>query len=83
MIGPKVIEALAKKVHFQWAKWLSYMLDCSELCPDGSILIPPEHATRWIRQSSCGWDNLSDRERQTDRCIAEAYLATIQGAQEE
>ncbi len=62
----ELIEALANAEHASWAHWMNYLFSrCVYL--DGRIVIPEELAKRWKRQAATPYDELSEREKQSDR----------------
>ena len=67
MSKEELIEQLSEKEHVSWAHWMHYLFSKCESLPDGSMVIPSELATHWKRQTYTSYENLSEREKQSDR----------------
>jgi hypothetical protein len=63
------MEALASEIHEIWASWQGYVHACSFVDPvtGTALIIPTEKRYRWERQIATPYDNLSDREQESDR----------------
>jgi hypothetical protein len=61
------LERLAALEHEQWAHWTRYMLDN----------LTPESAAHWRRQCELRYDELSEREKESDREWARKVLALL------
>ncbi len=80
MAKPKNLkEDVASLVHEIWAEWWRYQkvhtisLYYNEKNPEG-LRIDPYKVTRWNRQASVPYEELSQEEQQSDLDIAERYL---------
>lgn len=62
-----LIEALAAAEHASWARWQAYLHSRCIRNPDGSLTIPADLVERWERQIATPYDELSEREKQSDR----------------
>lgn len=61
------IEPLAALEHEQWAHWTAYMLSN----------LTPENINRWLRQIKTPYEQLSPREKNSDREWAEKVLIVL------
>lgn len=72
----ELIERLADKEHASWARWMAYLFVRSKHQEDGSVLIPAELVEHWKRQVETPYEQLSEREKQSDRDEV-AYILPI------
>jgi len=70
-------EQLAYYAHDTWSRWIKYMFYQSRRNADDDIIIPEELADRWIRQSCMFYDDLTEKEKESDRLEADKILAII------
>lgn len=63
----ELIELLADKEHTSWAHWMAYLFSTCEMQADGSMCIPPDLVERWRRQVATPYNELAEREQQSDR----------------
>jgi hypothetical protein len=75
-----LVECLAEKEHERWSHWQRYMHERGIKQSDGSLLIPPKFVMRWEKQIETGYDQLSEREKDSDREQVRKYLPLIQDA---
>lgn len=75
-----VMEDLAALEHERWSHWQRYMHSRGERQPDGSLVLPAELIERWERQSSIGYADLKDDEKESDREQVRRYLPVIASA---
>ena len=82
------IEELADLVHEIWADWMKYMfskghrrnINQSRLW--GEVWIMPEDLRqRWTRQMNTDYEELSEKEKESDREIALKILELVKGDQ--
>lgn len=75
MTRDELIEQLADKEHASWARWMDYLFSkCEDHFDDeegfsyykGKI-IPPDLIEHWQRQIDTPYEQLSEREKQSDR----------------
>lgn len=71
-------EVIAAIEHERWSHWQRYLHEQCTVNEDGSLTIPAELVKRWARQMSTPYDSLSDKEKDSDREQATAYLRAIQ-----
>lgn len=62
-----LIEELAAIEHARWAHWQRYMHDQCDRLSDGRLVIPAELVQRWETQIETPYDQLSEREKRSDR----------------
>jgi len=64
-----VHESAAEIVHDLWAHWMKYMFT---LCEDDDLgfIIPHEYVRRWQRQMNTAYNDLSEKEKASDRDLA-------------
>lgn len=61
------LEELAAIQHDIWAHWMTYLFSQSKTLEDGSVLIPRDKAERWKCLINIDYDDLSEREKDSDR----------------
>ena len=62
-----LVELLSSKEHQRWAKWQKYLHSCCIENQDGSLTIPKDKVDRWTRQIKTDYENLSEKEKESDR----------------
>lgn len=72
-----LIELLSSKEHQRWAKWQKHLHSCCTQNEDGSLTIPKEKVDRWNRQIKTDYENLSEKEKDSDRKQVVKILETI------
>lgn len=80
-------EVLAEQMHKQWSGWMRHMLqvliDDHDLLTDGLALGPVEakefraHIERWKRQIDTSYEDLSEKEKDSDREWADKVLEVV------
>jgi hypothetical protein len=73
-----LIEALAAQAHTSWSGWMRYLFSKGITNDDLSVTIPPDSVRRWTRQMGLIYDQLPERERESDRTEALAYLEIME-----
>jgi hypothetical protein len=73
-------EGLASIEHERWSHWQTYLHDKCVRNPDGSLTIPKGYVDQWTAQASTPYNELSDKERQSDRDQVQRYLPLIAAA---
>jgi len=80
----EIKEQLARYIHDEnWSGWMEYLF--SKCIPDvgqfdkqnGNLIIPNWAVDRWMRQMRTKYDDLSEREKESDRREAERILRII------
>lgn len=74
------VEKLAGYAHEAWSGWMRYLFEKSAENPDGSVTIPAELVKRWRRQLETPYEDLPEKEKDSDRIEARKIQATIGGA---
>jgi hypothetical protein len=70
-------EELAALDHERWSHWQRYMHGKGQRQSDGSLILPADLVSRWERQMSTGYVELSDEEKESDREQVRLYLPLI------
>ena len=70
-------EALAEYAHNAWAGWMEYLFSKAVHNPDGSVTIPRPFAKRWKRQVATAYDDLPEKEKESDRKEADEMIAIV------
>lgn len=73
----EVREIVADVQHDIWAHWMRYMFSCGALNPDGTWTMPADKVERWHRQMNTPYADLTERERESDRHMADRVLAAM------
>jgi len=60
-------EQLAAYAHEAWSGWMKYLFQKSPTNPDGSVTIPVELVERWKRQMNTAYEDLPEKEKESDR----------------
>ena len=60
-------EKIAEHAHVVWQRWMGYMLSHFD----------EEHLNRWERQADTRYEDLPEHEKESDRAIADEYLALL------
>ena len=74
---PKQIEELADLVHEIWADWMKYMFSKGRF--EGVWIMPQTLRIRWQRQMNTPYEELSEKEKESDREIALRILELVKG----
>jgi hypothetical protein len=70
-------EKLADAEHASWARWMVYLFSKCQRQADGSCTIPPEYVSHWQREVETPYEELSEREKESDRAEVELILPII------
>jgi hypothetical protein len=73
----RVLEVLARVEHERWAHWQSYLHSKCTRLDDGSLVIPSEFVDRWTAQISTRYEDLTEKEKDSDREQADEYLKAL------
>ena len=81
----KLKESLADKQHDIWSHWMKYMFTQCDIERDAfgdivSCSIPAEKVERWMRQMNTGYDDLTDKEKESDRNQVDKFMHLIMEA---
>lgn len=72
-----LLEKLSAIEHARWSHWQKYLYSQSVPQDDGSLLIPAELVKKWNKQAYTEYDDLSEREKMSDREQVMKYLPLI------
>ncbi len=75
------IELMADMVHEVWADWMKYMFEqgyVNRFAPNEQWVMPTEFYKRWTRQTNTPYNELTEKEKGSDREIALRYLQLIE-----
>lgn len=72
-----IIEKLADYEHDRWSRWQKYLFSKCIINKDGNLTIPKEFVDRWNRQMNTNYENLSKKEKDSDRKEAIRILKII------
>ncbi len=75
-------EQLAAIEHERWADWQRYLHSLCTKNADGSLTIPADRVGWWERQIATPYDELTEREKDSDREQVDRYWHLIQGDQQ-
>ncbi len=67
MTEQELIEQLAEKEHASWSHWMDYLFSKCTNTVKGDTVIPVDLSLRWRRQASTPYEQLTEREKQSDR----------------
>jgi hypothetical protein len=76
----ELLEPLAAIEHERWSHWQQYLHSKGVAQPDGSLLLPADLVARWQKQIDAKYDELSEREKNSDREQVRKYLPLIAAA---
>ncbi len=71
------IDRFAEVEHQRWAHWQQYMHSHCKRLDDGSLVIPPDLASRWQIQIETPYEALSEREKESDREQVRRYFPLL------
>lgn len=83
LASDELLERLAALEHERWAHWQGYVHEQCTPQTDGSLVIPAGLAERWQMQAQTPYDELTEKERDSDREQVLRYLPTIMRAVDE
>ncbi len=70
----KVREELAKYAHNQWTGWMDYLFEKSIDNSDGTVTMPKWAVDRWKVQCKTNYEDLSEKEKDSDRSEADGMM---------
>jgi hypothetical protein len=77
-----MVEIVASLVHDIWSRWMEYVFSKAVLNEDGSYTIPVEFVDRWQRQIDTFYEDLTEKERYSDKEFAKEILQVIKDEEE-
>jgi len=72
-----VLEKLAAWSHKSWAGWTAWMIEKWDVTHDSGETFQE----RWKRQMATPYEELSEREKESDRAEAHEILAIVRGTE--
>lgn len=72
-------EGLADLSHEIWSHWMRYQFSCCVRNDDGTVTIPASLVERWERQMETPYNELSEKEKDSDREQADKILWELYG----
>lgn len=72
-----LLEELAALEHERWSHWQRYLHSRGVLQSDGSLLLSAEDVEGWQRQIKTPYEQLTEKERESDREQVRKYLPLI------
>ena len=72
-------EKIAAEMHAIWAHWMRYLLARCDPALDDDMLIPSYFVERWQRQMNMDYEQMSERDKMSDRQQADRIIAVICG----
>lgn len=75
----KAIDQLAAIEHERWAHWQRHVHGQGVRSSDGGLTLPADAVARWDRQIRTSFDQLDEKEKDSDRDQVRRYLDTIAG----
>lgn len=73
----KIREELAALEHERWSHWQNYLHSKCKKNADGSLVIPKDLVAQWERQSNTVFEELSEKEKESDREQVDKYLPIL------
>ena len=70
-------EELASMLHTIWLEWMHYVFRSSRRNNDGSMTIPSHKVWRWVRQINTPYAELTEKEKASDRELADRILTVL------
>ncbi len=70
----KLVEAFANLAHEQWSGWMKYMFSKGPRRFDGTWVMSHSLRTRWERQMNTPYEELSEKEKESDRVEAKRMI---------
>jgi hypothetical protein len=73
-------EHLAAAQHEIWINWMIYLFTTGTMNEDGSYTIPAEKVKHWKRQIKTSYQDLTEKEKESDRYQADKILDVLKKA---
>jgi len=71
------LEQLANLEHDSWSHWMKYLFSISKENEDGSVTIPKDKVSRWKKQMKTKYEDLSEKEKESDRKEARIKIVAL------
>lgn len=82
MKAKEVIEDLSDLEHESWSSWMKYLFSVSKKNDDGTVTIPKNKVERWKRQAETDYDDLTNKEKESDRKEVRKFMKVIKDNKE-
>lgn len=76
--SPELMERLASLEHERWSHWQRHLHSKCAVGADGSLTIPAELAERWAKQMSTPYEDLPEKQKESDREQVRRFLPIIE-----
>ena len=76
-MNTSVREKISAAQHRIWSSWMKYLFSICPLTGDGSVIIPPDKVKRWKRQIATRYEDLTEREKDSDRDQTDKVLSSV------
>ena len=73
-MNDRFLNKLSDAQHDIWSHWMKYLFSVSEKLEDGSYKIDKEKAEKWNRQMMTDFNDLSEKEKESDRDIVKKFI---------
>jgi len=70
-------ELIAKVQHDIWSHWMKYMFSQGTVNEDGTWTMPKEKLQRWERQMNTEYNDLTEKEKDSDREQADKIIKVL------
>lgn len=70
-------EQVADLCHKQWSGWMEYLFSKCTTNEDGTVTIPKASVDRWKRQMGTDYEDLPEKEQDSDRTEADKFLLLL------
>lgn len=77
MKDEELIEELAHFEHDSWSHWMDYLFSKCKQNEDGSMTIPADLVYHWTRQLTTKYEELTEKEKESDRVEVRKILPAI------
>lgn len=71
------VEMMADAQHEIWSHWMEYMFTKGTFNEDGTWTMPAWAVERWSRQMKTPYQDLSDKEKQSDRDVIAEFMSWV------
>ena len=78
-----VIEDMADQEHDSWSRWMEHLFKKSKKNDDGTVTIPKDKVQRWERQMKTDYEDLSNKEKESDRKEVRKFIKIVKKAEKD
>ena len=76
-VDADMIEKLSDVEHDGWSRWMKHLFSVSKKNKDGTVIIPKDKVERWERQVKTDYEDLSGKEKESDRKEVRKFVKLI------